>query len=123
MVIPGTDTLEPCYLFRFFVIRRPHKVAHGGAGCREDPLKFNGSDDIWISCVAIGLKTGRIKRLKTRGQNNRAHTYLNGLALLSMGFKSNGLGTASIDTLKTFAAVPTVQASISLFFSCFFFIA
>ncbi|MBA7677237.1 hypothetical protein ES703_85488 [subsurface metagenome] len=73
MVIPGADTLEPCDLFRLFVIRRPHKMTHGGAGCRENPLKFHGSDDIWISCVAIGLKSGRIKGLKTGGEDDGTH--------------------------------------------------
>ena len=48
-------------------------MTHSGAGGGKNPLKFHGGDDVWMSCVAIGIKSGRIKSLKTGGEDDGTH--------------------------------------------------
>ncbi|EKD36697.1 MAG: hypothetical protein ACD_75C01403G0002 [uncultured bacterium] len=98
--IPRTNALQPGYFLRFLFVGRPHQMPMIGSRRAENPLHLEGSDDVVILPVLVGVEILRIEGGKSGGEDNRPHLQAYGLLLL---LEIDGTCRADLGTEAAFA--------------------
>jgi hypothetical protein len=97
--VAGTYALEPCYLYRFFVIGWSDQMPFKGTGGREDSFKLHAGDHVGMIDVIIGIEMAGIKWAESRGKDNGTDL---DRAFLGNHRVINRFGKTDLDALITF---------------------
>ena len=109
--VAGTDALNEGDLLRFLAVGNPLDMAEERTGSRQNPLKLNAGDDIFINAVTVFAAESGIKYFKAGRSNDSADF---NCFFFKCHIVVDGLGDTGINALVTLGADAAVKAAARL---------